>query len=72
MGQLVMVLEAGAAAGSEVKGGMDAILTSVDTVVTAIGTVFTAMTSNPYLTFLLASSVLGVAINKFSHLKAAA
>ena len=68
---LFAVLSSEAAAGLEVKG-MDPIITAIDTVVSAIGTVFSAMTSNAYLTFILASSVLGIAIHKFSQLKHAA
>lgn len=71
MDHLVTVLEAGAAAGT---GGnaMDAIITAIDTVVSAVSTVFSAMTSNAYLTFVLAGGVLSIAIAKFRQLKKAA
>lgn len=66
------LLDAGSTGTEVVKGGMEAIIGAIPTVVEAIGTVFTAMTSNEYLTFCLASGVLGIAISKFRYLKKAA
>lgn len=72
MGNLTVLLEAGADTGTEVASGMDAILTGVTTLVSMVGTVFDAMTSNAFLTYCLASAALGIAIGKFKSLRRAA
>ena len=47
---------------------MSAITTAASTVVTGVGTVFDAMTSNPYLTVVLAAGFISICVGVFARL----
>ncbi len=53
-------------------GGMSTITAAISDVTTAVGTVWSTIIGNPFLTFCLAASVLGIAISVFAHIKSVA
>ena len=55
----------------EVLSGMDAVITSAGQVLELTGTILTTITSNPVLSFILASSFVGIGIAVFGKLKRA-
>ena len=53
----------------EVLSGMEAVITSAGQVLELTGTILTTITSNPVLSFILASSFVGIGIAVFGKLK---
>ena len=55
--------------GSTVTTGMDAIITAVGEVLELSGTILNTITSNAILTFIFASSFVGIGIGVFAKLR---
>lgn len=61
------------ASGTETTtGGMTAVMSAMDTIVELMGKVWTLMTSNPFLTVMVATALIPVGVGAFCAIRNAA
>lgn len=66
---MFLALEAGSGVGTD---GMTAVMGAMDTIVELMGKVWTLMTSNPFLTVMVATALIPVGVGAFCAIRNAA